>query len=171
MAERHGFVVFGGKPMTLVGEGPKLGEKAPAFTAVNSDFSTFSSAELAGKVLVVNSVPSLDTGVCARQTKRFDAEVAGLGGNVQILVISMDLPFGQKRFCQAESVEGVITLSDHRDASFGHAYGLLMKEMRLLARSVTVVDAEGIVRYHQLVGETGTEPDYDAALEAVRMLL
>ncbi len=163
--------MWGGKPAALAGEGLEVGDKAPAFTAVCSDFSTFTSTSLAGKVIVVNSVPSLETGVCARQTRRFDSEVASLGGHVQILVVSMDLPFAQKRFCAAEKVEGVETLSDHRGASFGTAYGLLMKDLRLLARSVTVLDRQGVVRYHELVNETGTEPDYDAALAAVRQLI
>ncbi len=171
MSDRHGFVTFGGRPVTLVGEGIKIGSKAPEFTAVRRDLSTFSSSSLGGKVIVVNSVPSLDTGVCARQTRRFDSEVASLGGHVRILVVSMDLPFAQKRFCTAENVAGVETLSDHRDASFGTAWGLLIKEVRLLARSVTVLDRQGVAHYHQLVAESGTEPDYDAALATVKQLV
>jgi thioredoxin-dependent peroxiredoxin len=164
-------VIWGGKEVELAGRGLRVGARAPEFTGVLGDFSPFSSASFAGTVTVINSVPSLDTGVCARQTKRFDAEVAALGGHVRILVVSMDLPFAQRRFCQAESVEGVVTLSDHRDASFGTAYGLLIADLRLLARSVTVLDRKGVVRYQQVVRETGTEPDYDAALEVVRQLI
>lgn len=171
MSERHGFVVFGGKPITLVGEGVKIGVKAPEFSAVRGDFTTFSSAKLAGKVVVINSMPSLDTGTCAAQARRFNQEGADLGDGVKALAISMDLPFALRRFCAAEGIANLETLSDHRDASFGNAFGLLMKELRLLARSVTVLDRAGIVRYHQVVSETGTEPDYNAALALVKQLV
>jgi thiol peroxidase len=171
MSERHGFVTLGGKPMTLVGEGVGVGSEAPAFTAVRGDMSPFASSALAGKVAVISSVPSLDTGVCALQAKRFNQEAAALGDGVRVVVVSMDLPFAQKRFCASEGIASLETLSDHRDASFGTAYGLLIEELRLLARSVTVVDRGGVVRYHQLVPEVGTEPDYEAALAAARGLL
>jgi thioredoxin-dependent peroxiredoxin len=163
--------MWGGKPAALAGEGPKVGGKAPPFTALAGDLSTFSSASLAGKVAVILSMPSLDTGTCAAHARRFEREAASLGDKVQVLAVSMDLPFAQKRFCTVEGIANVHTLSDHRDASFGSAFGLLIPALRLLARSVTVVDAAGVVRYHQLVHETGTEPDYDAALAAVEQLV
>jgi thioredoxin-dependent peroxiredoxin len=170
MHERHGFVTFKGTPLTLVGPAPEIGSKAPAFTAIRGDLSQFSLADVPGKVVIVNSVPSLDTPVCAAQTRRFNQEAAGLGDGVRVLVISMDLPFAQKRFCTTEGIANLETLSDHRDASFGIAYGLLIKELRLLARAVLAIDPKGVLRYVQLVPEVGQEPDYDAALAAVRTL-
>ena len=115
-------------------------------------------------------MPSLDTDVCSTETRRFNQEAAGLGGDVVILTVSMDLPFAQKRWCGAAGVDRVVTLSDHRDASFGLAYGVLIKETRLLARSVFVVGRDGVVRYVELVPELGEEPNYEAALAAVREL-
>ena len=168
MHERHGFITFLGTPMTLVGEAPHVGGKAPEFTVLTSDLTPFSLSGLAGKTVVINSVPSLDTAPCALQTRRFNQEAAGLGDDVKVVVISMDLPFAQKRFCTTEGIANLETLSDHRDAAFGTAYGLLMKELRLLARSVTVIDANGVVRYHQLVPEVSQEPNYEEALAAIK---
>jgi thiol peroxidase len=105
------------------------------------------------------------------ETRRFNTEAAGLGAQVTILTVSMDLPFAQKRWCGAAGVEQVVTLSDHREAAFGQAFGLLIKELRLLARAVLVLDREGVIRYYQLVEEVSQEPDYEAALEAVRELV
>jgi thiol peroxidase len=116
-------------------------------------------------------VPSLDTPVCDLQTRRFNQEAARLGPDVQILTISMDLPFAQKRWCGAAGIERVTTLSDHREASFGTAYGVLIKELRLLARAVFVVDKDGVVRYVQIVPELSREPDYEAALAAAKAAL
>jgi thiol peroxidase len=171
MHERHGFVTSKGAPLTLVGPAPEIGVRAPAFTALRGDLSPFSLADLSGKVVVVNSVTSLDTAVCASQARRFNQEAAALGDHVKVLVISMDLPFAQKRFCTTEGIANLDTLSDHRDASFGTAYGLLIKELRLLARAVLVIDANGVLRYVQLVPEVGQEPDYDAALAEVRKVM
>jgi thiol peroxidase len=171
MKERHGFVTFKGTPLTLVGDGVKDGEPAPDFTALSGDLGQFVFSQNGGKVTVINSVPSLDTPVCATQTRRFNEEAVGLGEGVQVLVVSMDLPFAQSRFCSTEGIKNLRTLSDHRDASFGAAYGLLVKELRLLARAVLVVDRGGVVRYQQLVPEIGQEPDYEAALAATRRLL
>jgi thiol peroxidase len=130
----------------------------------------FSLSQAAGKTVVINSVPSLDTPICAMQTRRFNQEAAGLGDNVKVLVISMDLPFAQQRFCATEGIANLETLSDHRDAAFGTAYGLLIKELRLLARSVLVIDDKGILRYQQLVSEVGQEPSYEEALAAIKAL-
>ena len=170
MHERHGFVTFRGPPVTLVGTALQVGSKAPEFTALRRDLSQFSLAQTAGKVVVINSVPSLDTPVCATQTRRFNQEAAGLGPDAKVLVVSTDLPFAQGRFCTTEGIANLETLSDHRDVSFGTAYGLLIKELRLLARAVLVVDKGGVVRYMQLVPEIGQEPDYDEALAAVKVL-
>jgi thiol peroxidase len=164
MHERHGFVTFKGNPVTLVGEAARVGAKAPSFTVLKADLTPFSLTDAVGKVVVINSVSSLDTSVCAAQTRRFNQEAAGLGERVKVVVISMDLPFAQKRFCSDEKITEVEVLSDHREASFGTAYGLLIKELRLLARAVLLIGMDGVFRYQQLVPEVGQEPDYEAAL-------
>jgi thiol peroxidase len=161
---------MGGNPVTLVGEGVKVGDKAPDFVVVGNDMQPVSFSSYLGKVCVLAAVPSLDTEVCSTETRRFNQEAASLGDDVVILTVSMDLPFAQKRWCGAAGVDRVVTLSDHRDASFGLAYGVLIKDVRLLARAVFVVDRDGVVRYVELVPEVGQEPDYEAALAAVRGL-
>lgn len=138
---------------------------------IGNDLSSVKLSSFRGKVCVISSVPSLDTPVCDLETRRFNEEAGKLGEDVAILTISMDLPFAQKRWCGAAGVTKVKTFSDHRDASFGTAYGVLIKEMRLLARAVFVVDREGTVRYVQLVKEVTDEPDYEAILKAVRELI
>lgn len=170
MAERTGLVTMGGNPVTLVGDEVKVGEDAPDFVVVDNDLKPVNFSSYRGKVSVIASVPSLDTAVCSTETHRFNSEAAALGEDVVILTVSMDLPFAQKRWCGAEGVDRVVTLSDHRDASFGLAYGVLIKEVRLLARAVFVVGRDGVVRYVELVPELGREPDYEAALAAVREL-
>lgn len=171
MADRTGAVTFLGNPLTLTGDSVEVGNKAPDFAAVRGDLSTFRLSGEAGKVVVINSVPSLDTPVCAAQARRFNQEAAALGPDVKVLLVSMDLPFAQKRFCATEGIANLETVSDHREAAFGLGYGLLVKELRLDARAVLVVDRQGILRYRQLVGEISHEPDYEAALEAVRRVL
>jgi thiol peroxidase len=171
MKERPGAVTFKGNPLTLVGKEPRVGQAAPDFTALANDLAPVALASLHGKVVVLSSVPSLDTPVCDLQTRRFNEEAGRLGADVAILTLSMDLPFAQARWCGAAGVKHVRTLSDHRDAAFGQAYGLLIKELRLLARAVIVVDRQGVIRYIQLVKELTQEPDYAAALEAVRKIL
>ena len=172
MKERQGIITMKGNPLTLVGNELKVGEPAPDFDALDNDLSPVRLSSFRGKVLVISSVPSLDTPVCDQETKRFDEEAGNLGSaDVQILTISMDLPFAQKRWHGATGVDQVITLSDHRDAAFGKAYGVLIKELRLLARAVFVVDREGIIRHIQLVKEVTEEPDYNQALDALKGLL
>ncbi len=171
MQKRKGIVTFGGRPVTLLGEELHLGQRAPDFTALRGDLSAFSPASIAGSIAIVSAVPSLDTPVCAEQARRFNEAAVGLGDDVRVLVVSMDLPFAQERFRQVEGIDRLETLSDHRDASFGLAYGLLIEELRLLARAVLVLDRERIVRYEQIVPEVGDHPKYDAALEAARRLL
>ncbi len=170
MAERTGLVTMGGNPVTLVGDAVEAGDKAPDFVVVDNDLNPVEFSSHRGKIRVVASVPSLDTEVCSVETRRFNQEAANLGEDVVILTVSMDLPFAQKRWCGAAGVDRVVTLSDHRDASFGLAYGVLIKEARLLARAVFVVDRGDVVRYVELVPELGREPDYEAALAAVRKL-
>ena len=171
MAEREGIVTFQGNPLTLVGDEIKVGDIAPDFTALANDLSPVQLSSFRGKTVVVYSVPSLDTPVCDVSTRRFNEEAAGLGPDVAILTLSTDLPFAQARWCGAAGVSAVQTLSDHRDASFGEAYGLLVKELRLLARAVLVMDKDGKVQYIELVKEISEEPDYDRALDAVKKLI
>jgi thiol peroxidase len=170
MQEREGAVTFKGSPLTLIGDEIKVGQDAPNVTLVANDLSAVELASYRGRVCVVSSVPSLDTPVCDVETRRFNQEAAALGENVAVLTVSMDLPFAQARWCGAAGVERVTTLSDHLDASFGTAYGVLIKGLRLLARAIFVVDKDGDVQYVQVVDELTNEPDYDAVIEAVKKL-
>jgi thioredoxin-dependent peroxiredoxin len=170
MIERSEAVTFQGNPLTLVGKEIAMGSTAPDATLLSNELKPVKLSDHRGKVVVISSVPSLDTPVCDMQTRRFNSEAANMGDDVVILAVSMDLPFAQARWCGAAGVEQVTTLSDHKEAAFGEAYGLLIKELRLLSRAVLVLDREGGVRYYQLVKEVTDEPDYDAALEAVRSL-
>jgi thiol peroxidase len=170
MKERTEMVTMKGNPLTLVGNEVKVGDEAPEFEVLSNNLSPVRLSSFRGKVCIVSSVPSLDTPVCDTETRRFNEEAQKLSSDVAILTISMDLPFAQKRWCGAAGVTGVQTLSDHRDASFGTAYGVLIKELRLLARAVFVVDRNGVVQYVQLVKEITQEPDYEAVLTAVRKL-
>lgn len=167
MLERTGVVTIHGKPLTLVGEAVKVGDKAPDAELLDNDLNPVRLSTYRGKILVIASVPSLDTPVCDLETRRFNDEAANLGADVEMLTVSMDLPFAQKRWCGAAGVKRLRTLSDHRDAAFGQAYGVLIKELRLLARAVFIVDREGTMRYEQLVKEVANEPDYDAVLQAL----
>lgn len=171
MKERFGLITLKGQPITLAGSTVQEGDAAPDFQVVDNDLKPFSFSSLKDKVVIITSVPSLDTPVCDLEARRFNQEAAKLGDDVQILVISMDLPFAQKRWCAAAGVNNVLTLSDHKDASFGTEYGMLIKELRLLARAVFVVDREKTVRYMELVKEVGQEPNYELALDAAKKLL
>jgi len=164
-------VTMRGKPLKLMGAELKAGDRAPDYEAIGNDLAAVRLASFGGKVCVVLTVPSLDTRVCDMEIRKFNEEIAKLGGDAVGLTVSMDLPFAQKRWCGAAGVQRVITVSDHRDASFGKAYGVLLEGLRLLARAVFVVDRDGIIRYVEVVRELGDQPDYEAALEAVRKLL
>jgi thiol peroxidase len=168
MEECSGAVTMKGNPLTLLGKQLKVGESAPDFEVLDNDLKPVKLSAYRGKVRVISSVPSLDTPVCDMETRRFNQEAGKLGDNVVILTISMDLPFANKRWCGAAGVDKVITLSDHREAAFGAAYGVLIKELRLLARAIFVVDQEGMIRYIQLVNEISKEPDYEAVISAVK---
>lgn len=159
-----------GNPLILTGSEVKVGQPAPDFEVVANDMSAVKFSSYRGKVCIICSVPSLDTSVCDIETRKFNEEAGKLGSDVAVLTISMDLPFAQKRWCGAAGVENVRTLSDYRDASFGKAYGVLIKELRLLARAVFVVDKNGAIRYIQIVKEVASEPNYEAALNAVKGL-
>ena len=169
MAQRT--VNMKGRPLVLAGNEIKLSDKAPDFEVVGKDLSPVKFSSFAGKVCIISCVPSLDTSVCDIMTRRFNEEAVKLGDDVVVLAVSMDLPFGQNRWCIAADVKNVYIFSDHRTASFGLAYGVLLKDLRLLARAVFVVDKDGIVRYREIVPEITHEPDYDKALQEVKKLL
>jgi thioredoxin-dependent peroxiredoxin len=170
MSERKGAITFKGNPMTLVGDERKVGDKAPDASLVANDLSEKKLSDFAGQVVILSVVPSLDTGICDKQTRRFNEEAGRLGQAV-VLTVSRDLPFAQKRWCGAAGVEKVQTLSDYRDRTFGTAYGLHIKELGLLARCVMVIDKDGTIRYQELVPEIAQEPNYDAVLAAAKKLL
>jgi thiol peroxidase len=171
MEERTGSITMKGNPLTLLGKERHPGEPAPDFEVLDNNLQPVRLSDYRGKVCVISSVPSLDTPTCDMETRRFNDEAGRLSSDVVILTISMDLPFAQKRWCGAAGVDQVITLSDHRQADFGTAYGLLIKDLRLLARAVFVVDQSGNIRHIQLVKEVAEEPDYDAVIQAVKELL
>lgn len=171
MAERSGIITMHGNPLTLLGSEIKVGVSAPEATLLDNSLTPVKLSSYRGKVLVISSVPSIDTPVCDIETRRFNKEAEGLGNDVTILTVSMDLPFAQKRWCGAAGIERVITLSDHRDASFGTAYGTLIKELRLLARAVFVIDRQGVVRYIQTVKEQSKEPEYEEIIKQIKKLV
>jgi thiol peroxidase len=168
MIETKDTITFKGNPVTLAGSLPEVGRAAPDFEVLANDLSPVKLSAFKGKTLVICSVPSLDTSVCDTEIRKFNEQATSLGDDVAVLAISMDLPFAQKRWCGAAGVKNVQTLSDHRDASFGRAYGVLIKQLRLLARAVFVVDKKGVIRYIQVVDELTNEPDYEAALKAAK---
>ncbi len=163
-------VTFKGTPLTLMGAELKPGDPAPDATLITQDLQTVHLKDYFGKVLLISVVPSLDTGVCSAQTRRFNEEASRLPEGVRVLTVSMDLPFAQKRFCGEADINRIEVLSDHRDASFGQAYGTLIKELRLDTRSVFVIDPSGTIRYVEYVPEITEHPNYEAALNAVRSL-
>ncbi len=169
-SERTGVVTFKGNPLTLVGPEIRAGDQAPDFQVVGQDLSPVKWSDGKGKVRLISAVPSLDTPVCDAQTRRFNEEASRLA-NVEIWTISMDLPFAQKRWCGAAGITQVKVVSDYKDASFGQAFGCLVKELRLLTRTIFVVDAQNVVRHVEYVKEVTSHPNYDAALAAVRNLV
>lgn len=160
-------VTFKGNPVTLLGNEVKVGDQAPNFTVLANDLSEVTLKDTTGKVRIISVVPSIDTGVCDAQTRKFNEEASKLD-NIEVLTISADLPFAQKRWCAAAGLENVKTLSDHRELSFGEAYGVHMKELRLLARSVFVVDSNDTVTYVEYVSEGTDHPNYEAAINAAK---
>ena len=161
-------ITFKGNPVTLVGPELKVGDAAPDFTVVDNSLSPVTLASYAGKVKIISSVPSLDTPVCDTETRRFNREAAELPGNVAVLTVSVDLPFAQKRWCGAAGIDKVVTLSGYRDRSFGLAYGVVIDELKLLSRSIFVIDRDNVIRYIQHVPEVTHEPDYAAVIAAAR---
>lgn len=167
MDKRKDVVTMGGNPMTLLGKEIKVGDSAPDFTALKSDMSPYSLKDAGDKIKIISVVTSLDTGICEMQTIKFNEEASELD-DVVIITLSVDLPFAQKRFCSANSIDKVITLSDHRDLDFGLKYGFVMEEVRLLSRGIVVLDRNNKVVYVEYLDQIGKHPDYDKALEAVK---
>lgn len=170
MEERNGVIGRGDAKLTLLGPELKVGDKAPQFTLIDNNLQPFTLDKAAGKVCVISCVPSLDTPTCDIETRRFNTEAAKLGPDVLVLTVSRDLPFAQKRWCGAAGVDKVVTLSDYRDGAFGKSYGVLIKELALLARVIFVLDRKGVISYIQTVKDVGHEPDYAAVLAAVKKL-
>jgi thiol peroxidase len=168
--ERSGVITFQGSPLTLIGPVLRAGDKAPGFTVLDSEMKPVSLSDFAGETKIISVTPSLDTPVCDLQLRRFNAEAAKMPGDSAVLNISMDLPFAIARFCTSAGIDKVKALSDHRDASFGAAYGVLIKELRLLARAIFVIDKHDVIQYVEIVPDITNHPDYDKALSATARL-
>jgi len=164
-------VTFQGNPLTLVGNEVKVGDKAPDFVVLDSNLKEVRLKDFPGKIKLISVTPSLDTPVCDMQARRFNEAAAKLPDDVVIMNISMDLPFAIARFCTSAGIDRVKVLSDHKDGSFGNAYGVLIKELRLLARSVFIIDRDDKIKYIEIVPEITNHPDYEKALEVVKSLL
>ena len=165
--ERPGATTLRGNPLTLIGPELKVGDTAPDFNVVDNGLKPVTLKDTGNQVRIISVVPSLDTPVCDAQTKKFNEEVANLPG-VDVLTVSMDLPFAQKRWCGAFGVDRVKMLSDHKDGSFGEGYGTLIKELRIESRAIFVVDENNTLKHVEYVKEVADHPNYDAALEAAR---
>jgi len=163
-------VTFKGNPVTLVGEPVKPGDKAPDFVVTDKGLAPTTLGDFRGKVKVIAVYPSIDTGICAAQNRKFNQIATTLSDDVVVLSISCDLPFAQSRFCAAEGLNNVVTLSDHKETDFGLKYGFLIEELRLLSRGIVIVDKDGIIRYVEYVKEVTTHPDYDKALEMLKKI-
>lgn len=164
-------ITFKGNTLSLSGQKVTLGQKAPDFKTIDKNLSQKTLADFQGKIKLIAAVPSLDTPVCDTEIKRFNDEAAALSGDISIIFISMDLPFAQKRFCQEFSIKKIQTLSDHRDADFGSNYGVLIKELRLLARAIFIIDKNDIIRYVELVKKLENPPNYEEALKMLKTLI
>lgn len=165
-------ITFAGNPVVVSGQETVLGQVAPNFTAVKQDLSNFDFYQATeGKIKVISVAPSIDTGVCALQTIRFNEEAGKLKDDVQIVTVTVDLPFAQKRYCAAEGIANIDVVSDHRELDFGQKYGFVLDGLRLLTRGIVIVDRDNTVRYVEYVPEVTTHPDYDKALEAIQALI
>ncbi|MFW5944602.1 MAG: thiol peroxidase [Bacteroidota bacterium] len=171
MKRNQNKVTFKGNPVTLKGNEIHVGDKAPDFTVLDNGLNPRKLSDYKGKVKILSVFPSVDTSVCSKQNRRFNKEAAGLSDDIDILAISNDLPFALNRFCDAEGIDKVTTLSDHKDVDFGTKYGFLIEELRLLARGVVVVDQNDEVKYVEYVPEIGNEPDYESALNVAKNLV
>ena len=171
LPERLSTVKAGSNQVVLLGYKRQLEDVAPDFKVVDANFKKVSLADYKGKTIMISVVPSIDTGICSLQTKRFNAEIANLPQDVILLTISTDLPFAQKRYCQQENIDKLPVLSDAVWRDFGSNYGLLIKDMGILTRAVLIINNKGKLVYQQLVPELAQEPDYDAALTALNAVL
>lgn len=169
MSEKTGIITFVGNPMTLVGTTIKVGDKAPDFTGINQKLEPVKLSSFTGKTVIIAIYPSIDTGICQKQNRKFN-EIANSMKDVVVLSVSLDLPFAQKRFCAAEGLDKIITLSDYKEREFGNKYGYLIKELALLARGTVVIDKAGIVKLVEFVPEVTTEPDYDKTIKLIESL-
>jgi thioredoxin-dependent peroxiredoxin len=169
--ERAGILTFAGNPVTLIGSEIRVGDKAPNFEVLANDLSKVTLEDSKGKVRLISCVPSLDTGVCDAQTRKFNQLASNLGNDVEVITISVDLPFTQKRWCGVAGIERVQTLSDYFKMSFGTAYGTYIKEHRLECRAVFVVDEKDVVQYVEYVPEITEHPNYEGAIEAIKSLI
>lgn len=164
-------VTFKGNPVTLLGDEVKVGDKAKDFSLINDSLNTVKLSDFQGKVVVIAVFPSIDTGVCQLQTTKFNQKIGELGSDkVQLLTVSVDLPFALKRYCGSNGIDNALTLSDHRELDFGLKYGFLIKELKLLSRGTVIIDQNGIVKYVEYLGEVANEPDYDKAFEVIKEL-
>jgi thiol peroxidase len=163
-------VTFKGNPVTILGKTPKVGDTAPDFTVLSSSLEPVKLSDYDGKVKVIAIYPSIDTGICAAQNRRFNKEADQLDG-VAVLSISVDLPFAQSRFCAAEGLNNIVTLSDHKELDFGSKYGFVIEELRLLARGTVIIGKDNKIKYVEYVPEIAQEPDYDAALKIIKELI
>ena len=170
MFKREGLFTMKGNPITIVGNEIKVGQSAPDFKVLTNDLAPFTLKDAGDKVKIISVVPSIDTGVCELQTINFNEKASELE-DVIILTISVDLPFAQKRFCGAKGIDKVITLSDHKDLSFGENYGFIIEEFRLLGRGIVILDKNNTVQYVEYVKEIGEHPDYEKAVEEARKLI
>ena len=168
--DRKGIVTIHGDPLTLTGTERKPGDKAPDFKVLDGELKDFGLKDFAGKIKVISVTPSLDTPVCDLQARRFNTEAAKLPADVVVINISMDLPFAISRFCSSAGIDKVKAFSDHKEASFGNAYGVLIRELRLLARSVFIIDRGEVIRYIEIVPEVSDHPAYDRALEELKKI-
>lgn len=171
MEKNNTKVTFKGNPITLLGKETKVGDQAVDFTVLNNNLEQVKLSDFDGKIKILSIFPSIDTGVCSKQAHTFNKKAAGLSDDIVILAISNDLPFALKRFCSAEGIDNLVTLSDHKDLDFSTKYGFLMEELRLLARGVVVVDKDNKVKYVEYVSEGTNEPDYDSAIQAAEKLV
>jgi thiol peroxidase len=169
MAETKRTTIMRGKPLTLAGPEIKVGQKAPDFKLLAMDFSEVALSRSKGQIRLLSVVHSIDTPVCDLQTQRFEEEAAKFK-DIVLYAISMDLPFAQSRYCGAHGIKNLKTLSDHRDASFGRAYGVLIEDLRLMSRAIFIIDRDDTVRYVEYVPRVSNPPDYDRAIEALQKL-
>ena len=167
----HKQITLNGAKLSLEGNVLSAGQKAPDFTLAGNDLNPVSLKDFKGHVVVLSCVPSLDTPTCDVETRRFNKEASSLGEKTVVLTVSKDLPFAQARWCAAAGIDRVKTLSDYKNTSFAHDYGVLLKEIFLLSRAIFVIDKEGVIQYIQFVEEVSKEPDYQAVLDAVKKLI